>query len=142
MRARSLAILIGVVLFAAPAAAKFTRCKLTYSLSGWSIFYKQYDGSGRVTCDNGESADVRITSRGGGISFGKSQVHDGHGTFSEVREISETYGTYVAADANAGVGPAVDGGAMTKGSVSLSLTGKGRGTTLGFSFGGFTIQPK
>jgi len=29
---------------------------------------------------------------------------------------------------------------MTKGAVSLVLSGTGRGTTLGFSFGGFTIK--
>jgi hypothetical protein len=140
MRTRGLAIVIGVVFFATPAAAEFTKCKLTYSLSGWSVFYKKYDGTGRVTCDNGESSNVRIESRGGGISFGKSEVDNGRGTFSKVRDISEIYGTYFVADANAGVGPAVDSAAMTKGAVSLVLSGKGRGTTLGFSLGGFTIK--
>jgi len=140
MMVRSLAIVIGVVFFATPAAAGFTKCKLTYNLSGWSVLYKKYDGSGRVTCDNGESADVRIVSRGGGISFGKSEVDNGRGTFSRVKDISEIYGTYVVADVNAGIGPAVDSAAMTKGAVSLVLSGTGRGTTLGFSFGGFTIK--
>ena len=111
MSVRSLAIAIAVVLFASPAAAKFTKCTLTYSLSGWSLFYKQYDGSGQVTCDNGESTSVRIVSRGGGISFGRSETRDGRGSFSGVRDISEIYGTYVTADANAGVGPAVESAA-------------------------------
>ena len=37
MMVRSLAIVIGVVFFATPAAAEFTKCKLTYNLSGWSV---------------------------------------------------------------------------------------------------------
>ena len=43
-----------------------------------------------------------------------------------VVDISETFGTYFAVNAGAAATKAVEGQAMTKGEVSLSLTGKGR----------------
>lgn len=129
------------LLLAQPASAAFIRCKLSYQLSGWSFLYKQYKGTGVVTCSDGTRADVKIVSRGGGVSFGKTDIN-GTGTFSDVREISEVYGTYAATDGHAGAVAAAEGIAMTKGPVSLALSGTGRGFSLGFSFSGFTIRPR
>jgi hypothetical protein len=139
---RTLAIATVVVFLATPAAAKFTKCRLAYNATGWSILYKQYKGSGRVTCENGESADVSIVSHGGGITLGSSKITDGRGTFSGAHDISEIFGTYVSADAHAGAVWAADSHAMIKGGISLVLTGTGDGVNLGFSFGGFTIRRK
>jgi len=130
------------ILLASPASAAFIRCKLSYQVTGWSFLYKQYKGTGVVTCSDGTRADVSIVSRGGGVSFGKTDISDGRGTFSDVREISEVYGTYVATDGHAGAVAAAEGVAMTKGQVSLALSGTGRGFSLGFSFSGFTIRPR
>jgi hypothetical protein len=118
-----------------------TVCKMTYILSGWSVFYKTYKGSGTVTCANGQSAGVRIVSKGGGVTFGKSEIK-GHGTFSKARDISEIFGSYVATGAHAGATKSVEAWSMTKGEVSLALSGKGRGFDVGFSFGSFTIEPQ
>jgi len=137
-----LGAMVASFILASPASAAFIRCKLTYEISGWSFFYKQYSGTGVVSCGDGTRADVSILSRGGGITFGKTDISGGRGTFSAVREISETFGTYAAADGHAGAVAAAEGVAMTKGPVSLALSGTGRGFSLGFSFAGFTIRPK
>jgi hypothetical protein len=59
-----------------------------------------------------------------------------------VKGVSEIFGTYVAADGHAGATKSAEGWAMTKGEVSLALSGTGRGFDLGFAFSGFTIQRK
>ena len=131
-----------VALGAPAASARLAKCHLAYDLEGWSVFYKRATGTGRITCDNGQSGNVRISAHGGGISFGTMEVVGGKGTFSGVRDIAELYGTYVEAAAHAGVGGSTDARAMTKGNVSLSLAGTGQGLNIGFGFGGFTIEPR
>ena len=49
---------------------------------------------------------------------------------------------YISADGHAAATRAAEGWAMSKGEVSLALSGTGRGVSIGFSFGGFTIQPR
>lgn len=141
-RVRSLTILVVLLLLAAPAAAGMTSCKLHYNLKGWSFIYKQYKGGGTVTCENGQSAKVSIVTKGGGLTAGKSEIDDGVGVFSEVADISEIFGTYVAASAGAAATKAAEGQAMTKGEISLALSGTGRGMEIGVSFGSFTIEKK
>jgi len=128
------------LMVAGAAQAQDVKCKIRYSLKGWSFIYKEYHGSGTVTCSNGQTAAVKIVSRGGGLTAGKSEVHDGEGTFSAVFDIEETLGTYVAASAGAGASKSAEGQAMTKGEVSLSLAGTGRGVEVGIAFGSFTIS--
>lgn len=131
------------VLLAGPAAsAQLTKCKISYDLKGWSVFYKTSKGTGRITCTNGQSADVDLRAHGGGLTFGKFEVTGGKGTFSSVRDIADLYGTYVEATAHAGAGASTDARVMAKGEVSLSLAGTGQGVNIGIAFGGFTIQPR
>lgn len=129
-----------MALFAVPAAAE-TKCEMEFSLSGWSFFYKTASGEGTIECDNGESAEVTLTSKGGGITFGRSKIAEGRGVFTEVEELSDLFGTYVQAEAHAGAGESAKASAMTKGEVSLSFAGKGDGVDLGISFGKFVIKP-
>jgi hypothetical protein len=132
-------LMIVLLCLGAPAAhGQMTKCKMEFTLSGWSAFYKTASGSGTVACDNGQKAAVHIRTKGGGLTVGKSKIV-GHGTFSEVSNVSELLGSYAAAEAHAGAGPSSGAQAMTKGSVSLELTGTGQGVDLGFSFGSFTI---
>src|SRR5215813_8890045 len=119
-----------------------TKCELTFTLKGWSVLYKTASGNGVITCDNGQKADVKITAKGGGLTAGKSQINDGHGTFSQVSHIKELFGSYGAASATAAVGNSAEAHAMTKGSVSLTLTGKGSGLELGATLSRFTIKQK
>ena len=130
-------------LIPAPAAAAGrTECKMRYSLKGWSAFYKVAHGQGRITCTNGQKATVTLTAKGGGLTAGKSEIHNGLGKFSEVSSISELFGTYVQANATAAAGKSAGASAMTKGEVSLALSGKGTGIELGVAFGKFTITRK
>jgi hypothetical protein len=46
------------------------------------------------------------------------------------------------AEANAGVSNASNAQVVTKGSISLALSGKGTGRTLGVSFGSFIITAR
>jgi hypothetical protein len=117
-----------------------TECKMTFNLKGWSAFYKTSKGSGTITCSNGQSLKVKIKATGGGITFGKSEIVDGTGKFSSARNIEELLGSYVQSEAHAGAGKSTDAQALTKGEVSLALTGTGRGVDIGFAFGKFTIE--
>ena len=135
-----LAASIAVLSAAAPARAEMTGCELHYELSGWSAIVKQYRGSGTVSCENGESAPVTLEVRGGGITFGKSSIEEGRGTFSAVRGIDEVFGSYVAAGGHGGATKSAEAWVMTKGEVSLTLTGSGHGVDVGFSFGSVEIR--
>ncbi|MBW8877931.1 MAG: hypothetical protein JF614_23460 [Acidobacteria bacterium] len=137
-----LMLVLAVALTAPTGAAKTTKCEMKYTLSGWSAFYKVAHGQGTITCDNGQTARVTLEAKGGGLTAGKYKITDGIGKFSEVANISELFGTYVASAAEAGAVKSSSAGAMTKGEVSLALAGKGTGFNLGVSFGKFTITKK
>ncbi|MBP1473961.1 hypothetical protein J7I44_06600 [Frateuria sp. MAH-13] len=126
---------------AAPARAAETmvKCELSYNLQGWSIIYKHAEGAGTVTCDNGQSAPVKISVVGGGLTAGKFRVTDGKGEITRVHGIAEVFGDYVQAGAEAGVGKSAHAQVLTKGTTSLALTGTGQGIDLGVSVGKFTI---
>jgi len=117
-----------------------TECRMTFNLKGWSAFYKTSKGDGTITCSNGQSMKVRIRAKGGGITFGKSEIIGGTGKFSDARSIGELLGSYVQSEAHAGAGKSADAQALTKGEVSLALAGTGRGVDIGFAFGKFTIE--
>lgn len=128
---------------ATPASAgEQTKCEMTFSMKGWSAFYKTAKGEGTVRCDNGESMAVSLKITGGGITFGKTEIKNGHGKFSEVGNISEVLGSYAAAQAEAGAVKSADAQALTKGEVSLALSGTGSGWNLGVSGAKFTIEKK
>jgi hypothetical protein len=116
-----------------------TTCKMDYTLKGWSAFYKTASGAGTITCENGQTASVKISAKGGGLTAGKSEIRDGHGKFSEVADIKELFGSYANGAVSAGAVKSSEAQAMTKGEVSLALAGHGTGVDLGISFGKFTI---
>jgi hypothetical protein len=134
-----IASLLAASLTAQADAAKVD-CSMKFSMSGWSALYKRASGTGTVTCNNGQSANVRLEARGGGLTAGKSSIENGTGEFSHVKNIEEIFGKYVNAEASAGAVKSSGAQAMTKGEVSLALTGTGRGWDLGISFGRFTIK--
>jgi hypothetical protein len=130
-----------LALAATPAsAAKALDCKMTFSLAGWSAFYKTASGTGTVSCSNGQMLDVAIDAKGGGLTFGKSEIRDGLGRFSEVYDIEQVLGSYASAGAHAGAVNSAEAQVLTKGPVSLALSGKGQGWDLGVAFGKFTIS--
>ena len=120
-------------------AAGETKCEMKFSMKGWSAFYKTSKGEGTITCDNGETAAVTLKLTGGGITFGKSETKDGVGKFSPVGKLEELLGSYGAAEAEAGAVKSAEAQALTKGNVSLALSGTGEGWNIGVSGAKFTI---
>jgi hypothetical protein len=59
-----------------------------------------------------------------------------------VSDVHDLIGGYATAEANAGSGEASKAQVVTKGGISLALTGKGSGHTLGVSFGSFIISAR
>ena len=142
LRLAPFALVAGLLLAgtSAPAAAAGSiDCELRFDLSGWSAFYKTGKGSGTVSCDNGQSMAVQISTKGGGLTFGKTRIEDGRGEFSGINSIDDVLGTYVSAEAHASAGKSSKAQVMTKGDVSLALAGKGEGWSLGVAFGKFVI---
>jgi hypothetical protein len=125
-----------------PAGAKKTdvSCEMTFTMTGWSAIVSKSEGKGVVSCDNGQRADVVLSITGGGLTFGRTVIEDGRGVFSNVADISEIFGAYAQAEASAGAVESVSAQALTKGSVSLAITTKGRGWTLGVSGSRFSIE--
>lgn len=117
-------------------------CTLTFSMEGWSAFYKTAEGEGIVSCSNGQRLPVRISSRGGGITFGKSRIDKGRGEFSGIFNIRDVLGGYAAAEAHAGAGRSSKAQVVTKGSVSLALAGMGSGWDIGVSIGNFVLSER
>lgn len=123
----------------AHAAAGEITCRMNFEIHGWSAFYKTSSGSGKVSCSNGQHMTVHLRSKGGGLTFGKSSI-EGIGRFSGIFKIDEILGTYVTGGAHAGAAASSGATVMTKGNVSLALSGTGRGWNLGVDFGKFTIS--
>jgi hypothetical protein len=118
------------------------KCHMDFNLKGWSVFYKTAEGNGGVTCSNGQHANVKINVTGGGLSFGKMEILDGEGTFSEVLNIDEIFGAYLAAEAHAGAVKSAQASVYTKGEISLVLTGSGRGINIGIDLGKLEISKR
>lgn len=117
-------------------------CKLTFSLTGWSLIYKHASGKGTVKCANGETLPVKISAKGGGLTAGKWNVHDGTGKFTDVHKITDVLGTYAQGEAHAGLIKSGTAQVLTKGTVSLALAGTGEGIDLGINVGAFTIKAR
>lgn len=133
------ALLLSLVSASAHAEANL-KCELTFEMHGWSAFYKTASGHGTIHCSNGQSMRVKLEAKGGGLTVGKS-VEEGTGRFSAAADIHELLGSYAAAQAQAGAVKSAQAQVMTKGEVSLALSGKGRGWELGISFGELKIEP-
>lgn len=123
-----------------PAAAASISCSLKFNMQGWSAFYKTADGDGTIRCSNGQSLKVKLSAKGGGLTVGKSSIENGQGKFSAVTSTDELFGTYIAAEAHAGAVKSSGAQVMTKGEVSLALSGTGRGIDLGVALGAMTIS--
>ena len=115
-------------------------CQLRYNLSGWSLIYKTASGNGTIHCTNGSSMPVRIQLKGGGLTVGKSKITDGRGSFTGASSVGELLGTYASVGAHAGAVKSSNAQVMTKGDISLALSGTGKGWDLGVDGAAFTIS--
>ncbi|MFK2932382.1 hypothetical protein [Dyella agri] len=121
------------------AADASVTCKLSFSLSGWSVIYKHASGTGAVTCSNGQHAKVKITLNGGGLTAGRYRIDNGKGEITHVRTIDDVFGHYAQVGADAGVMKSGEAQLLTKGTTSLALHGSGEGIDLGLSVGAVSI---
>ncbi|HTW37683.1 MAG TPA: hypothetical protein VMD49_03865 [Steroidobacteraceae bacterium] len=128
-----------LALAASPARADGLKCTMAFTMKGWSAFYQTAEGRGTIHCSNGRSMQVKLSAKGGGVTVGKS-VESGHGEFSNVDSMSDLLGSYASAQAHAGAINSAQVQVMTKGEVSLALSGKGHGWELGISFGELKIE--
>lgn len=133
-------IVLSVLALSQVATAAEFDCKMHFNLSGWSLIYKRTSGTGVVTCTDGHSMKVKIVSNGGGLTAGVSKIENGVGKFGNVTKMSDVLGTYAQADASAGAVKSGTAQVLTKGNVSLALSGSGEGVDLGVSVGGMTIS--
>lgn len=140
------AILAGAALLTAgsmsrpvQAAGAELDCKLRFSLTGWSAIYKHAEGHGTVSCADGTKMPVTIEAKGAGLTVGKSHIDDGQGRFTDVHAIDDVLGRYVEGEAHAGVVKSGTVQLLTKGTVSLALSGAGEGVDLGISVGELTL---
>ncbi len=122
------------------ARASDISCKMTFQMSGWSVFYKTAKGSGTVSCSNGQSLHVKLRTKGGGLTFGKTKINHGVGKFTGISNVRDVLGHYANAEAHAGAQRSAEAQVLTKGNVSLALSGKGEGWNLGVAFGAFIIE--
>jgi hypothetical protein len=137
------ALLLAIATAGVPApamAAANIKCTIKFTMKGWSAFYKTADGTGTIKCSNGRSMQVSLSGKGGGLTVGKSSIEDGRGQFSAIDSVDKLFGTYVTAEAHAGAVKSAGAQVMTKGGVSLALSGTGRGVDLGIAFGALTIS--
>lgn len=113
-------------------------CSLRFSLSGWSALGKHSEGSGIVTCQNGDRLRVRIAATGAGLASGKSHIDGATGVFTDVHSVREVFGAYTEA---AGSARARSGSTqlLSKGNVELALTGRAAGIDLGLGVGEFVL---
>lgn len=139
-----LLISLGAVSAVAPvhaAAEANLDCKMKFSLTGWSAIYKHAEGSGVVTCENGQSMRVHLEAKGGGLTVGKSHIDNGTGHFTDVHSIGEVLGNYAEGEAHAGIVKSGTAQVLTKGTVSLALAGAGEGVDIGIAVGELKLTP-
>lgn len=140
IRSLVVAIAVAVMILASVPVQAGTVCEMTFTISGWSAFYKTASGTGTIQCDNGQKAKVKVSTKGGGLTFGRSKIKNATGKFTEVDDISELFGSYGHGEAHAGAGKSAKASVVTKGDISLAIAGKGTGVDVGVSFGKFTIE--
>ena len=125
---------------AAAAADRDLSCDLTFTAKSWSAIYERVEGAGTVTCKDGSTMPVTISAKGLGITAGKWKINDGKGRFSHIDKINDVLGDYLSVSGNIGAGKSGTAQALTKGKVSLVLTGKGDGFDIGVAINDLKIM--
>ncbi|WFC41547.1 hypothetical protein [Pseudoxanthomonas sp. SE1] len=136
-------LLAAILLVGATSAVGSERdlsCALEFSSKEWSALYASVVGEGTVTCKDGMSIPVAIRANGVGITAGKWKITDGTGKFTDVARIDDVLGHYLALSGDVGVVKAGTARVLSKGKVSLVLTGKGEGFDIGIAISDFRIS--
>jgi len=77
---------------------------MTFNSKAGRLFYKTASGDGRITCDNGQKARVRIGPRAAVLHLESPEIVGGTGRFSGARNLDEVLGSYAQSEAHAGAG--------------------------------------
>jgi len=139
---------VALMLLALPAGAydKYgpadTKCQMKYNLKGWSFGVKMQRGEGRITCSNGQKAEVDLAANAIGFTIGKGETLGGTASFSAVKGIEDLFGDYGQLEAHAGMVESAEARVLTKGEVSMAFGGTGQGVDLGATIGAFRIEPQ
>jgi hypothetical protein len=120
---------------------KLGTCSMTYKLEGFSLAYKQYDGTGEITCRNGQKAPVTLSSKSIGFTIGYSVI-EGEAYFTDVKYIGEIFGDYISLGNHFGFKNSVDRQVLTRGEISLVMLGRGKGFDIGFTIGDLSIKQR
>lgn len=72
--------------------------------------------------------------------MGKSKITNGRGNFTGAISIDQLLGTYASVGAHAGAMKSSNAQVMTKGDISLALSGTGKGWDLGVDGTAFTLS--
>ena len=139
MKQKILGLALSSLLLMPFSSVQAEECSLTYTMKGWSAFYKTYKGTGVVSCPSGQKLNVNLSLQGGGFTFGASEITEGKGTIRGVHNVGDVYGGAFALGGHAGFIKSVEGRWIPKGSRTITLSGKGRGYDLGWSMGSFRI---
>ena len=142
MKRKILGLAASSLLFMSVGSAQAQSCTLEYTMSGWSAFYSTYNGTGTVSCPNGQRATVNLSLKGGGFIFGTAEIKQGMAKIHNVANMNDVYGGSFAAGGTAGFINYVDGYWAPKGSKTVTLSGKGSGYSLGFSLGSLRISKR
>jgi len=124
------------------AADENIECQISFSSNEWSAAYARMVGQGLVSCDDGSSMPVWLWAKGGGITAGMWKITDGKGKFHNVRKIEDVLGEYISVSGDIGVSRAATARLLSKGKITLSLTGKGEGFDLGIAINEVKITSK
>jgi hypothetical protein len=144
MKKTALQLLAGMVLAVAPmmlsAAESHVDCNLRFTAGQWSPQQAAVTGAGMLTCTNGSAMPVMVGASGPGIAAGRWSITDGRGAFGRVARIEDILGSYAAIEGDIGVSAAGTVQALTKGKLSLRLSGKGQGFSAGIAIRDFSIS--
>ena len=139
MKQKILGLAVSLLFFMSFSSAHAENCSIQYTMKGWAAFYKTYQGTGTVSCPSGRSVKVNLSIKGGGFTFGAYEITDGKGFIRGINKIEDIYGTSFMIDGDAGFGRSVEGRWSPRGVRTRTLSGKGTGYNLGFSFGALSI---
>lgn len=117
-------------------------CRISFSSDEWSAAYARMVGQGVVSCNDGSSQPVWLWAEGVGVTAGMWKITDGKGRFHNVVRIDDVLGEYISLSGDIGISKAVTARILSKGEVTLSLTGKGEGFDVGIAINKVKITAK
>ncbi|MDO8527883.1 MAG: hypothetical protein Q7T03_09380 [Deltaproteobacteria bacterium] len=136
-------LILGILVITSPAFAEpSTQCTLKFDMTTRPMFFTRGKGTGTITCDSGETANIIVRAYGGWVTLFQKKGIDGNGTFSKVEDISKLYGSYTDSQTTAGhSGALVKTPIVWKRNISLQFSGTPKGWNPGASMGEFRILP-